>query len=95
MWGLERQRPRPDTNSTSIAKFPQSTVISRKARYSYGVMLNEFFDNKHHDVNDRFFDEQRDEWMAREQMSWFIKQVSDFIILLRLTANLEAREMIF
>lgn len=53
-----------------------STVISRIARYSYGFCVNQIFDPNVHGVQDRWWDDERGQWMATNQMAWILKRVS-------------------
>ncbi|RYO80914.1 hypothetical protein DL766_009145 [Monosporascus sp. MC13-8B] len=47
---------------------------SRVARYSYGWSTNEEFDPDHHLIEDRYYDDCRSVWMARNQVHWPIKR---------------------
>jgi hypothetical protein len=50
-------------------------VKERIARSSYGIEVNEPFDPEAHDERDKFWDERRQQWRAKNQMLWFLKQV--------------------
>ncbi|RYP50152.1 hypothetical protein DL768_004269 [Monosporascus sp. mg162] len=47
---------------------------SRVARYSYGWSTDERFDPDHHLIEDRYYDDGRSVWMARNQVHWPIKR---------------------
>ncbi|KAH6856361.1 hypothetical protein B0I37DRAFT_425624 [Chaetomium sp. MPI-CAGE-AT-0009] len=48
-------------------------VQERVARASYGVRYDESWCEKTHNPDDKFYDEDWQEWQARNQMSWFLK----------------------
>lgn len=51
-------------------------VQSRIARASYGVACGKYFDPDVHLVQDKYWDEQRLEWWAKNQVEWTLKIVS-------------------
>jgi hypothetical protein len=69
-WGLER------ANDSMGHAAKNSTVVSRIARYSYGFRVNQVFDPNVHSFQDRWWDDERGQWMARNQMAWILKRVS-------------------
>ncbi|RYP89588.1 hypothetical protein DL770_004309 [Monosporascus sp. CRB-9-2] len=68
-------------DSTSWSAVAQGAVLtravqpeSRVARYSYGWSTDERFDPDHHRIEDRYYDDGRSMWMARNQVHWPIKR---------------------
>jgi hypothetical protein len=50
-------------------------VQARIVRASYGIALCEYWCPKKHNAVDKFWHDQRQAWMAKGQMRWFIKIV--------------------
>lgn len=50
-------------------------VQARVVRASYGVMLNESWCEEEHNSDDKYYSEDWQEWMAQDQMSWFLNIV--------------------
>jgi len=61
MWGLEHSERIPD---------PDKTVLSRKARYSYGIKCTERFDYARGHLDEDSFIDVKGERRARNQMIW-------------------------
>lgn len=53
-------------------------VESRIARASYGIKVREQFDPDLHDVRDKIWYEDRQQWYADNQMTWTLKAVRQF-----------------
>jgi len=51
-------------------------VHARIARESYGIMLQVPWVEGKHDPRDKSWDQFENKWVANNQMSWFLKQVS-------------------
>ncbi|WZH40085.1 mitochondrial-type heat shock 70 [Fusarium acuminatum] len=62
-----------------ITSYGLSTTVgvrvgARIARRSYGVCFNTKFNPEIHDISDRFWANDQQEWLAKEQMKWFLKE---------------------
>jgi hypothetical protein len=64
LWGLEHSLQTPA---------PNKTVISRIARYSYGLICSQPFEESKHLVSDKFRGKKGD-WRADNQMIWFLRR---------------------
>ena len=64
-------------HAANIQKLPTFLVNieARVARASYGVMLNEPWRKKAYKAEDKYYDEKWQEWLAENQMQWFLKIV--------------------
>lgn len=51
-------------------------VQSRISRASYGVICQEKFDASKHLEEDKIWDEDQQDWKAKNQMKWLIQEVS-------------------
>ncbi|RFN42067.1 hypothetical protein FIE12Z_12891, partial [Fusarium flagelliforme] len=49
-------------------------IGARVARKSYGVCFTERFDEKKHLQHHKYWNEERQEWYANNQMKWFLKE---------------------
>ncbi|KAF2671144.1 hypothetical protein BT63DRAFT_423384 [Microthyrium microscopicum] len=56
---------------------PQSMITSRIARYHYGTAANHIFDERKHNIRDRYHCEVENKWKARDQMHWYLKMNSN------------------
>ena len=74
MWGLEHSIGAAATSG--LEPSTSATVTSRIERHSYGFVTNYPFDDRIHDVTDRFIDPVEGVPMARNQMCWLVKKGS-------------------
>ncbi|KAI4140921.1 MAG: hypothetical protein L6R39_005597, partial [Caloplaca ligustica] len=73
MWGLEHS---DFSNSALCPDRPtqSSTVTSRLSRYSYGMVFDQYYDVRLHHIDDNFWDVDTGSYMARDQMTWFLRR---------------------
>ena len=66
-------------------------VQARVARSSYGVTMNDDWSAKRHARKDKYWCEDRQAWMASNQMDWFLKVVCSPIACLQIPQVLTVR----
>lgn len=49
-------------------------ILNRKARRHYGVHIHDVFQPNKHAAHLRYWDDNTERWMARDQMQWYIKK---------------------
>ncbi|KIL94945.1 hypothetical protein FAVG1_01876 [Fusarium avenaceum] len=62
-----------------ITSYGLSTTVgvrvgARIARRSYGICFHTKFNPKIHEISDRFWSDDQQEWRAKDQMRWFLKE---------------------
>ncbi|KAL8759425.1 MAG: hypothetical protein Q9199_000795 [Rusavskia elegans] len=73
MWGLEHS----DVSSSAIGSDTPTqnpTVTSRLSRYSYGLLVDQYYDERVHHIDDIYLDYDTGGYLARDQMTWLLKR---------------------
>lgn len=76
LWGLEN---RHSEILDEAARAP-STIASRFARHSYGILVSHEFDPSLHQLRDKYIDKVDGTVRADNQMTWLLKKVSRHMI---------------
>jgi len=81
MWGLEHSTPAARLerlgSRSSKEELPKVTVVTRIARYSYGVAVSWPFEPGKHVLSDKVWDPASNSWKADNQVYWLIEKVLD------------------
>jgi hypothetical protein len=81
IWGSDYHRARRNTQQIGSVNLVLGTTIkSRIARCSYGLIINVPFKDGEHRIEDRFFDKFKGISCAKNQMHWLLKRVCILLV---------------